>query len=308
MKLRTWVFGGTGFIGSPLVRELRADPRYDLHLLLHKFRQMRDLETVHTFSGSLENFDLKWWDRFPPQVFFHLARIAGDSPSARTKAAVRGSKANQRLINYLEKLAAPPVCLYVSGSLMYGNLPSGERADEESPIRPVAYGAYYLEGERPWMEARERGQLDVRMLRPGWITGPDSWFRYFYWEHMRRFGEVPLFGDPAREMSLIHVEDGAALMAHWQRVGSFGQGLNLFCGQPVSQEEFCTILSRRWGVPLKRHEDSHIQKLYGQTEWEALSSNTPLTTLHPEAYNGFVFRYPDPEAILNAVCGALENE
>lgn len=266
------------------------------------------MEKANVITGSLEGFEETWLDRFPPSELYHLARIAGDTPRKRAKASQKAFVANNRLMGMLKERAYSGPIAYMSGSLMYGNLPAGELATESSLLQPVAYGAFYQKGEQPFVEESKRGDLDVRILRPGWITGPDSWFKYFYWLHMKAHNEVLLIGNPKRQMSFIHVEDGAALAVHWNQVGKRSEGLNLFCGAPIAQEEFCTILADLWNVPIKRLTDEEVIARFGRTEWEALSSSSPLATEHPEAYANFEFKYPTVRAIVDAASGALENE
>jgi nucleoside-diphosphate-sugar epimerase len=301
-----WVFGGTGFIGHSLVNDLAGDSSLRINLLVHKHIPYPYLEKFNTVTGSLTSFDLSWLETYPPAVIFHLARLAGGSPLRRRIAALRGEKANERLAGYLKNTKKPPVVIYVSGSLMYGNQADGESAGEDSPIDPVAFGRDYIRAERPWMGIPAGSLPRVKIVRPGWIVGPGSWFRAFFWNHYLSTGRVPVYGDGHQLMSLIHVDDLGKMIS---RVPECAPGvLNLFSGNPLTQLEFSNILADLLGADKERIPLDQVARRWGKTEASAMGSSVPLTTRHPEIWTGFDFSYPAPEDMLKAAILSLKGE
>jgi nucleoside-diphosphate-sugar epimerase len=181
-KKNIWILGGTGFIGKALVKYLSNSENFLLHLLVHKNIPYKFLEPFSVYTGSLENFDFLWMEKYPPDIIFHLARLGGSNAISRRISSGKGEKANLRLIQFLLKLKTTPVIVYVSGSLMYGNQKNESPADENSTLNPISYARYYYRAEEPWLKAQHSGQLNIRFARPGWILGQDSWFRIFYRE------------------------------------------------------------------------------------------------------------------------------
>jgi len=308
MRRNIWILGGTGYIGRALVSFLAADPANHLHLLLHKNTPYRFLESFNTFTGSISKFDSHWFERYPPDVVFHLARPAGWNRVTREWAARRGNSANRRLAELMANLKKPPVIVYVSGSLLYGYRDSHDPAMEDSPISPASFAKHYYKTELPWLNARKYDLLDVRFARPGWIVGADSWFRKFFWEPMRQWKKIPCYGSGNQLMSLVHINDCAALIDALSRYGSRGQNLNVFTGAPVRQEEFCELLAGITGMGIMKVDHQKLRILYGTTIARALTTSIPMGTQYPEIYGKAAIRFTDQQSLLADVIGFLKNK
>jgi nucleoside-diphosphate-sugar epimerase len=300
--------GGTGFIGSALVRYLSQESTNRLHLLIHKTTPYLRLENFNTISGSLGSIDPFWLKRYPPDVVFHLARPAGRFAITRSLAAMQGEIANRRLVKILASLPQPPVVVYMSGSLMYGSRPPDEPAREGSPLAPDSFARYYFRNEKPWLEARQSAELDVRFARPGWIAGPGSWFREFFWKHWNATGSVPCYGDGRQLMSLIHLEDCARMASALWQYGQPGQNLNMLAGSPLPQEEFSEIMAQILQAEVEKISFERIRKQQGLTVARALTSSIPMTTIYPGIREKAGIRYKDPRVLLADALRLLENE
>ena len=301
-----WILGGTGFIGRSLLNHLSSDPSNKIHLLVHKNIPFRNLERFNTVTGSLDRFDLAWFDRYPPDVVFHLARMAGPGPWRRKLSSLRGERANGRLSKHFRSLDKPPVVVYVSGSLMYGDQPDSIPVDEFAPLNPVAFGREYIRAERPWMSNAGDSGLKVHLVRPGWIVGPGSWFRVFFWNHYVKTGRVPVYGDGNQMMSLIHVDDVGAMIAKVPEMGP--DVLNLFAGNPVSQLDFTGIMAGILGAPVEHIPLTRIRREFGKAEAEALGASIPLTTRYNESWIGHSLKYPKAEDMLTQTISILKGE
>lgn len=307
-KRNVWVFGATGFIGSALVRHLAEDKGNHLHLLLHKNTPYREFEAHHTISGGLEGLEPHWFRRFPPEVIYHLARPAGSNWISRSVAAHRGMKLNEKIIRLLAGLPRPPVVVYVSGSLMYGHRVTGEPAPEDASLAPVSFARHYFQAEKPWLKARESQGLDIRFARPGWIVGPGSWFRRFFWDHYRTTGKVPCYGDGSQMMSLVHLDDCASMIDALGRYGRKGQNLNVFSGEALTQHAFSEMLAGILEAEMKFIPIDRIRRMYGLTTARALLSSIPLATHYRDIHLRAGIRHADGKEILLDVIRLLKNE
>ncbi len=308
MNRNIWVLGGTGFIGKALVGHLSNDPSNRLNLLIHKSMPFSWLEAVNTFTGSISSVDPSWFERYPPDVVFHLARPAGSHWLTREWASRKGAQANQRLVSIFSRLASPPVVVYVSGSLLYGYRPPDSPALENSPLAPAAYARHYIRNERPWLSARDAGMLDVRFARPGWIAGPGSWFERFFWRPMQNHGHVPCYGSGNQLMSLIHLSDGVSMIDSLSKHGQRGQTLNVFAGAPLSQGDFCALLSELSRLPVHHVSEKEVRERCGRTTSEALTASIPMQTLYPGLHEKAGIQYRDTKSMLANLIRLLENK
>lgn len=299
-KRNVWVLGGTGYIGSALVRHLAADPANRLHLLVHRATPYSALEGFNTFTGSLDSIDPLWLERYPPDVMFHLARPAGSRRITRVWASFWGEKANRRLVRLLERLEKASVVVYVSGSLLYGPRPDDDPAFEDSPLAPAAFAGYYYRNEKPWLEAQDKGVLDVRFARPAWIVGPASWFRKFFHEPMMRSGKVPYYGDGQQLMSLVYLSDCARMIDALARHGKKGKNLNVFTGEPVRQRQFADMLAKLSGAEKEQVTYAETVRRYGKTAARALITSIPMATHYPEIAQKAGVELPEHDQIVSA--------
>jgi nucleoside-diphosphate-sugar epimerase len=290
------------------VKRLAYSQDYQLHLLVHQNIPYQLLEPYSVFTGDLQDFDLSWMEKYPPQIIFHLARMGGSSAISRRLSSWKGAKANERLIEFLKRLKNPPVVVYVSGSLMYGAQALGILADENSSLNPVSYARYYYRAEEPWLKAQSKGDLDVRLARPGWIIGPDSWLEAFYLQPFLRAGKIPQYGDGHQLMSVIHLEDCAAQIMNLAENGKKNQNLNVFSGPPVSQKDFAQMLAAHLNAEVETIPVPKLKRMVGQTVADALTASIPMTTIFPEMNIPHFFRYPDVASMIGAAVSLFENK
>jgi nucleoside-diphosphate-sugar epimerase len=298
-RKKVFLLGGTGFIGSALVAEMSANRQVnDLMMLIHRTAPFRDLEQVNANTGSLASFDLSMVDRFMPDTIIHMARMNGRGILGRYLAAIKGARANARIVRHLGGKSVKPHVIYVSGTLVYGDC--GEVAvDESRPLNPIAFAREYIKAEQPWMSALTRGDIPVTILRPPWIIGRGSWFAEFYLKSIRNHGVVPLYGDGKNLMSLIDVEDCAGLIAHAVRKAQPGRYYNLFVpGACLTQLEFAERLAGLARAKIIKFNEREIRQRHGQAILEAFTFSNNCSTQHPEFTAGYNFKYPSIEEMI----------
>ena len=187
---------------------------------------------------------------------------------------------------------------------MYGN--TVHAVDEEAPLRPIAYARAYEYAERPWVLAAKAGELDVRIARPGWILGPDSWFEHFFFKPALATGKVPVYGDGNQLMSLISVEDCAGQLVHLMDHGAPNQSVNLFGFEPIKQKDFAAMVAQCLDANTVHIKASDTENKYGKTVFEALTSSTPVTTKHLDWRASYVPVYQDLRVLIEATVRRLQ--
>ena len=279
-----WVLGSTGYVGAQLTK-LLIQTRHEgaflgrISTLGHRTILPWIMQDTNFFMSSLGKLQAQKFVDYPPDTVFHCARLAGRTDRSRRAAAKQGYLANVRLRSVFENLPKAPTVVYCSGTLMYGNTVA--IANEEQPLSPIAYARAYEYAERPFTRKEETETiLDVRTARPAWILGSDSWFEHFFYRPALKTGHVPYYGDGHQQMSIISLEDCAGQLLHVSTHGSRGEIYNLFGFAPISQLEFARKIGAILGLDVKQIEEKELVKKHGKTVAEALTSNTPVTTMH----------------------------
>jgi nucleoside-diphosphate-sugar epimerase len=299
-KQNIWVLGSTGYVGKSIMHSLIQDFIPEGHMvspIIHKALAPPEFEGCNTLSGSLQNFNSFWLKKFPPSGLIHAARMAGANPLLRALAAQRGLHGNKKWLAMLSDLDKTPPIVYVSGTLVYGNLNKGQVAHEGYPLNPTAFAKHYSKAEQPFENARYK--LDIRMVRPPWIIGPSSWFYHFFYKPAMQSGFVPIYGEGNQLMSLIHIADCGKMIVHALRNGMPSTNYNIFAAPPISQAEFSHLVAGFLNLKCDyATKKSHFLK---REQLEALTSNTPVKTNHNDWFASFDFKFPNVPAMIEDV-------
>jgi nucleoside-diphosphate-sugar epimerase len=308
-KKNIWVLGATGYVGQLVSKRLfseRLEGNWSGQLITMGSRRLLPwlMERTNFFLHPLAEIPVQLIQKHPPTELFHCARMAGNSDRSRKKAARKGHNANQRLLSLLQREAPTCTLVYCSGTLMYGN--TNGVIDESAPLRPIAYARAYEYAERPWTEASALGEMDVRIARPAWILGPDSWFEHFFYRPAMREGKVPVYGDGTQRMSIISVEDCAGQLVHLMRQGVRNQHANLYGFEPVTQREFAQWVAELLGLETADVSAADITKKHGATVFEALTSNTPVMTKHTAWRESYAPVHTDLKELIQQTISQLQ--
>jgi len=173
---RVLVTGGTGFIGSHLVRRLVAEGRR-VRVLCRPSSSLDALPTdgVELAFGDVSDLTSVRRAMQGIEVLYHLAATTGGDWATHYRGTVVGTR------NVLQAAVEAGVgkVVYVSslGVLHASRFPNGGTVDECFPLeqRPEARGDYSrakLEAERVAREFAGDGGLPVCIVRPGLVYGP----------------------------------------------------------------------------------------------------------------------------------------
>lgn len=299
-----WVLGATGYVGKHVVLELldlyQGDPNVQIVAVGHQSIDATVMERTHFIMMPLDAIDTKWLERYPPAVLFHCARMAGRSNNARSRAAQLGERANRKLKAALEILPTPPVVVYCSGTLMYGN--SAEPVLEHATEAPIAYARAYERAERPWKEGSSK--LDIRVAYPAWIFGKGSWFEAFYAKPGILDGKTYVIGDGKAVMNLVHVEDVAGQLVHIANHGIPSERYNIYGNSEITQGQFAAHVAKCFGSELEIFPEDALVKRFGRTVTEALTSSIVLSTKHEKWKDSYTLKHPVWEAMVGEICAA----
>ena len=298
-----FLLGGSGYLGSAVVRKL-VETGVRVRMLVHTSEGENRNPLIEKIPGSMATFDWKSLQHDLPDAILHMARISGRTGTGRLIAGYRGYYANSRMIRQLASIPASPRVIFTSGTLVYGSC-GPEPADERTPLNPVGFQRYYVKAEYPFLGALGSDTVPVSIVRPPWIYGPGSWFRQFYYSSIIKSGVVPQFGNGANLMSLIHVDDCAALIKKVATMGATGTVYNLHTGSALTNETFCRILADITGSKVGIIPDEVLLRKYGKTVYEALTFSLNSTSRH-KMIRDFPAAYVDHRSGLRQVIAQLD--
>jgi nucleoside-diphosphate-sugar epimerase len=292
------VLGGAGFLGRQLVEELHAskvktvclENRRAVHIQHHQNEVIR---------GNVNDFQWEQLNHAHLQVIFHSARTSGRNRKTRLQAARENAKANESLVRWLRTLDHPPLLVYVSGSLVYGSR-GNTRVDESQPPDPISFQREYFIAEKPILQALERNEIPVQIVRPGWIYGRGSWLEAFYLQPARKMRFLPIYGKGENLMSFIHVEDCGRKIIHLADQGIPGNIFNVFT-RTTTQQAFVKILSELMQVKTRVIPLELLHIRYGKAAREAFSFSLDMHTKHQEVFHNFRSNHPDLKNGLGSV-------
>ena len=239
--MRVLVTGGTGFIGTPVCRALRAAG----HAVTVVTRDPGRLQ-----SGAVG------WDRVGEAVRSAdaLVNLAGEPIAvarwtAAQKERIRDSRvaATRRLVDAAAAAATrPPTLVNASAVGYYG--PRGDEPLDESA--PPGEG-FLADVCRAWEAEAERAEtlgMRVVRLRIGMVLGPGGGALARMQGPFRAFVGGPL-GDGRQWMSWIHVDDVVGLVL--EAIGSerYHGPVNGTAPRPVTNREFSATLGRALSRP-----------------------------------------------------------
>jgi nucleoside-diphosphate-sugar epimerase len=294
----TLILGASGYLGSAYARHLQAAGGW-MSCLVHNSMLPEDLAPQRVFHGSLLTFPWRKLEQEPPQSIVHFARISGPGRHGRRLAAALSALANKRLLSWIEKQAQPPRLILVAGTLAYGAA-AAAIVDEDHALQPAGFARQYALGEAPILRALAAQKTPIQIMRPAWVYGPRSWLRSFYFMPMRERRVVPLYGSGDNWISLIHVEDAAALIHFLSLERVPGQTYNLICGDPIRQADLAEMLGRISGLPVKRISQEEFPGRDSGV-WESLTFSQRTASRHAGLYRSHGFRHPDPQASLESL-------
>ena len=258
---RTLVTGGSGFIGSMIIKASTSNIR----ALVHKEAvEGNKIDRVYGDFLSSENQLEKWIDGV--NSIIHTARPSSGNTAGRYRIARRTRKANLSMVSVVKESNIP------STILMHGSLSYGHRGEDlvhtDSILNPVGYAEAYSIGERPWVDYLHSGG-GVKVVRAPWVMGPGSWFEMIYCDEI-----IPVFGDGRQWMSLVSVESLADFT--WSILsdepGVYHPPLLYRC----RQSDFAKIISEIRGVSTSVVSRSGLTRKFGKMAADSICSSIRL--------------------------------
>lgn len=208
--MRVLVTGATGFVGSAVVRALRADG----HEVTGLVRDPARAQAVAATGARLHRGDMLDPSSYVPLVsdvdaVVHAAQLA--VPARLTAARSRRLFDADALMTRTLATACREHgrrLLYTGGCFDWGD--HGEDwIDESTPLTPSPMGVGHARQAMVLDQQHREDGLDVVRLSPGFVYGPGGLFAAAFVDQARR-GRLRCIGRGTNWWSCVHVEDLAS--------------------------------------------------------------------------------------------------
>jgi len=242
------VTGASGFIGSHLIRALKAKG-IEIRALVHK-TPLTEIPGVSSVVGDILDAESLAKAMTGVDTVFHLAAAVGSivaEPQAFQEINVNGTKA----VFAAARKAYVKRIVHFSSIGVLGAVKAGETADEEYPAAPrTLYDRTKFAAEEAARLAAADG-VDVVIVRPGWVYGPGDrrTFKFFNAICRRRFALVA--GASARQTP-VYIDDLVAGVLLAAQKGRQGRIYHLAGDEIMSAKEMTRIVAEACGVPCPR--------------------------------------------------------
>jgi NADH dehydrogenase len=225
---RIFITGGTGFLGSAVVRALGDRP---LRLLVRNIAEYRDREsrTIELVEGDVTDSGSLRDAMHGCDTVIHLVGIIEESRNRSFDLVIREGT---------EKVIAEARAAHVHRFVQISAI--GARDDPTLPYQQAKWRAE---------TAVRRSGLEWTILRPSIIFGPGDGFVSLLANLVRRFPVTPIPGDGSARFQPIAVGDVAdAIAATLDHPTTIGQTLEIAGPDVVSYEQLLGIISQQLGL------------------------------------------------------------
>ncbi|MBN2560552.1 MAG: NAD-dependent epimerase/dehydratase family protein [Phycisphaerae bacterium] len=263
------VTGGTGFVGSHLIEQLRAQGD-TVRALVRPGSNRRFVKALgaEVATGDLDGLDSLRAACDGCEVVYHAAArveiVGTEAEFHRTTVA-----GTARLITAAAQEGVRRF-VHVSSCGVYppALLATGQVIDESTPVtEPPAwfpYGRAKYHAERVVQE-KAASEMEWVIVRLGYLYGPRNQTMHSYLEPVMRDKIMMIIGDGTNEMAMTYVEDAVrAIVLAGQCQRAAGKVLIAAGDERVTQQQYFDALADGFGLPHVRKRVSYkVAFLFG---------------------------------------------
>ncbi|MBN2198747.1 MAG: NAD-dependent epimerase/dehydratase family protein [Candidatus Aminicenantes bacterium] len=241
--MKAFLTGASGFIGRHLARELLR--RCWTVTALSRRRPPVEAPGLRHVRGDIADRTLLEKELQGADALFHLASSLGSALIPRAEF-FRVNAHGTRTVLEAAAAAGVKIVIHFSTAGVLGHVRKGDIADEDYPLRPRdIYDRSKLEGEMIALEYARMG-LDVRVIRPGWVYGPED-RRTFKLVRAVARGRLILPGSGRTLQTPVHVSDltDGTFLCH--EFGRRGEIYHLAGEEALSVRDMTAAIARAAG-------------------------------------------------------------
>ncbi|MDZ7694301.1 MAG: NAD(P)-dependent oxidoreductase [Balneolaceae bacterium] len=206
--MKCFITGATGFIGSAVTKRL-LENNHQVTGLTHSPDKAETLQKkgVTPVVGDMRQPETWISAVEDAESIIHTATLP--VPSRPNKKYLRKLKQAQETVvsSLIESARSCRVFVYTSGMTVYGT--GKDTKTEASEIDPVELAKPYVAGERLLMDAWEKNEFPVMILRPAGVYGAGGIFAKYWTTPISKGKRAPYPGSGVQVKSFVSVEDCA---------------------------------------------------------------------------------------------------
>lgn len=294
-----FVTGGTGFIGSQVVKHLvagRGDGAWDEVCVLVRSEASAEKARglgAEPVAGDLMDGAGAWREAARgARYVVHCAQPTGNEfLESRTEQELN-------LLGALDD-AVTARAVFVFGSSYLGSGEGSALMDESVEPHPLGVGRYFEPGITA-VEARGRGGLDCVVALPGGVYGMDTWFLKLIL-HLLAGRHPVLMCDPVPLWPYVHVDDCARALVHLltvdrAKLDATGRRIIIAGGDPTPMDRFVAAVGNAVGrsPDIQRMPVPELYEKLPALMAQYLTANMPHSGARLRSL-GFEARYPTVE-------------
>ncbi|MFB6088635.1 MAG: NAD-dependent epimerase/dehydratase family protein [Candidatus Aenigmatarchaeota archaeon] len=245
--MKILVTGGTGFIGSRLVKRLKNKDGVKEILVLSLNKKGEDGKITY-LKGNITNPDT--FEKIKSAgIVFHLASIINESVPLKKMRDVN-VKGTENVLKYCRNNNTEQL-IHISSTGVYGKL-NNPPADEETPFNPQTnYERTKLEAENKVRDFMKDG-FNATVLRPTIVYGENHYWKGILKKAKKRF---PMIGKGANHFHTLYIKniiDAFELILNNEK--AYGKIYNIADERAYTYRETYEIMCNELGVEFPSKE------------------------------------------------------
>lgn len=267
--MKVLVTGGTGFVGSHLIRQLveggdevcaivRPGSNRAYAASLGARVVTGDLDDLDSLRAACEGCDVVYHSAARVEIVgseeeFHRTTVAG---TARLVAAAKSN--NVRRFVQVSSCGVYSPALLASGQVIDESTPTGE------PPRWFVYGRAKYHAENIVRE-KAGPEMEWVIVRLGYLYGPGNRTMHTYLRPIIDDSMMMIIGDGSNEMAMVYVEDAVrAVVLAGSCKDAAGKTLIAGGNERVTQKQYFDALADGFGVPrVSKHINYKVAFFFG---------------------------------------------
>jgi nucleoside-diphosphate-sugar epimerase len=202
--MKVFVTGGTGYIGSAVVRHLVRSGHQVTGLVRSVERQAQVARLgARGVVGDIKSPSSYVAVAAEHEALVHIGFEYGEHAVTADRTAL------ESLIAAARSAGAPRSVIYTSGCLVVGKAGNAPAYEDASTAQPI-FNTWRPAHERVAVEAATAG-VATSVIRPGWVYGGDGGLVAGYFQTAIEEGAAAHVGDGQNRLPLVHRDDLAEL-------------------------------------------------------------------------------------------------